>query len=242
MPDEPPHFGSVEPPKKPELPATVTSEEELGEKKATMTSEEELGEKKATMTPEEELGGKKATMTPEEELSEEKIKLEEITKAIEKKNVEKSASDKKIADLDKKINDVTKVVEAYKKEYENIIKVKNGLDEYCTEWYPIIGNRIPDNRKAFINDTIKNFKIETDNLRHSIEEEDGELRKNYKLAKKDFDDAQKALNDKQSEYDKLKKRQNEIEEVIKDIQNLKSMIDKSDEAIDAEKGTSGSLK
>jgi predicted nucleic acid-binding Zn-ribbon protein len=173
--------------------------------------------------------------TPEDKLDEETKKLADITGIINIKNTEKSESEKRKAALEKDVKDVAKVVEAYKKGYENIQKVKPLLDKYYRDMFSIIENTVTgQGKKDVIDGKIKEYDEKTKTLRISIEK-DGDLWTKYENAKKDLDDAQKACNDIQLEYEKWKKLQDEIEADIKDVQNLKSMIDNSDEVIDAGK-------
>jgi chromosome segregation ATPase len=166
----------------------------------------------------------------EDLLKKKKDELEQIKENIDEKTEEKNNLEGQIKDLDQKVSEVSQIVTAYRKEFNNINKDLQDLKDYYNNKMPLIEEAVKDKKED-----IKNARKDFDNATLGITGIIKQLKIEYKNSSEKFKDSQVNFNNVKSEYEDLKNLQKEIEDDIKDISNLQNQIDKYDEVLDAEK-------
>lgn len=164
--------------------------------------------------------------TIEEKLSELEIKYQAIEAEIGGKIRDKDNLKADISDLKKIVAEVSQVVGNYKKVCGKIKEEKGAIEDYNQKKKAMI--------EAAINDSEKQDKIESkiSEVEADIKSKEGQLNNiesKFKAAKTELEDAKTDLNNKQIKYDKLKTYQKDIEEYIKNLKNLRMLIEKEED-------------
>lgn len=150
------------------------------------------------------------------EYNENQTKLGKLTK-------DKEILKTDITSLEKIISDIEQIVSAYSQPYSNIIKEMKDTETYSQEMKLKNENTIK-NKKVAIEKKITGF----DEQIKKKEEEVNKYRKEFEDANVQFEDTQKNLVEKQIIYDSLKHFQIETENKLKELKNLKELIDNYD--------------
>jgi len=161
----------------------------------------------------------------EVKLNELKDQLQATEVIIGKKSKERETLNADINDLQKIVNEVNQLADAYSKAFENIRKSKNELEDYAATKKTMINAALPEEDRKTVDDKI----AEVDNKITNKGNEVTTLNQNYEEAKSSFEISQKNLDGKQKEFDLLKTYQKTVDEKLKTLRNLRILIEKADE-------------
>ncbi len=161
----------------------------------------------------------------EVKLKELKDQLQATEAVIDKKSKERETLNADINDLQKIVNEVNQLVDAFSKAFENIRKSKTELEDYAATKKTMINAALPEEDRKTVGDKIG----EVDNNITNKGNEVTTLLQNYEEAKSNFEASQKYLNKKQEEFDLLKTYQKEVDGKLKNLKNLRGLIEKADE-------------
>lgn len=165
-----------------------------------------------------------APQNPAETLNELKRNQQDSQRQIIQLTKDSEILREKIASSEKAVTDIGQILSAYVQALKTLDKERKDIEGYFETKTRMIEAAI-QNKEQVIDTTIGEFDKEVS----AKTDDQGELEKKHNEAKKGYEGAKQAADEKQKAFDSLKRYQKDAEDRLKELKNLRQEIEKEEE-------------